>query len=68
MTLRDRLNEAEIALHELRIGRAVVEVTDQNGERIRYANANRSDLQSYIADLKRQIAGSSVGPMSIWGR
>lgn len=70
MTLAERLVEAEQALHDLIIGKAVAEVTDQNGERIRYGLPNKSNLQAYIADLKRQIAGTTaeVGPMSIWGR
>lgn len=67
MTLRERLNEAEAALHDLNIGRNVVEVTDQNGERIRYGVPDRARLNSYIADLKNQIAGKSVGPMTVWG-
>jgi hypothetical protein len=68
MTPSERLQEAENALHDLNIGRQVVEVTDQNGERIRYAQATRSELRAYIADLKRQINGTSVGPMQFWGR
>lgn len=70
MTPSQRLVEAERAYHELAIGVAVVEVTDQNGEKMRYVPANRGHLAAYIADLKTQVAGSTSrnGPMSIWGR
>lgn len=68
MTLVERLNEAETALHELNIGRNVVEVRDQNGETIRYGVPDRARLNSYIADLKNQIAGKSNAPMEFWGR
>lgn len=68
MTLRERLNEAEEALHDLSIGRNVVEVVDQNGERIRYGQARKSELLQYIADIKRQIEGRANAPMNFWGR
>ena len=67
MTLQQQLDEATTALHNLMIGRNVVEVVDQNGERVRYTSANKSDLQSYINDLRRQIGNTSVGPMTFWG-
>lgn len=68
MTLTERLTEAEAALHQLNIGRHVVEVQEQNGERIRYGAPDRARLQAYIADLKRQINGTCVGPLEFWGR
>lgn len=67
MTLRDRLIEAENALHDLETGRAVAEVTDQNGERVRYSLTTSTRLKNYIADLKRQIDGKTSGPMNFWG-
>lgn len=68
MTLTERLKEAEDAFHDLTIGRSVVEVVDQNGERIRYGQARKGDLLQYIADLKRQIEGRANAPMEFWGR
>lgn len=62
-SLQDRLNEAETALHNLTIGRSVVEVHDANGEVIRYLPASRPSLLAYIADLKRQLGGATPGPM-----
>lgn len=70
MTLSERLVEAEKAYHDLQIGVAVVEITDQNGEKMRYQPANAGRLSAYIAELKRQIGGNprANGPMTIWGR
>jgi hypothetical protein len=63
-TLPERLVEAEAALHDLLIGKAVAETRDSNGETLRYTMATRSALVTYIADLKRQIAGCLPdGPM-----
>lgn len=65
MTTADRLAEAEAAYHALMTGQAVVEVTDQSGERVRFTTANASRLSIYIAQLKTEIAGTiqSRGPM-----
>lgn len=68
MTLQERLEDAENAYHDLVTGKAVVEVVDQNGERVRYSAANRSALLSYIGELKWQINNTSVAPMQFWGR
>jgi hypothetical protein len=67
MSLTDRLAEAEQALHDLNTGRNVVEVQD-GAERVRYGVADRARLQSYIADLRRQIDKTSTAPMEFWGR
>lgn len=56
-TLAQRLVEAEAALHDISLGRGVVEVRDQNGELCKYGPANLPALTAYIARLKRQIAG-----------
>lgn len=58
-TPAERLVEAEAAYHALSLGRAAVQITDQNGESIRYSPANASRLKEYIADLKALIAGTS---------
>lgn len=58
-SLAEMLVQAEVAYHRLQTGAAVVDVVDANGERVRYAQADRRSLQSYVADLRRQIAGFS---------
>ena len=59
------LLEAEKAYHELVLGRAVVEVLDQNGERVRFTAAKRDDLYQYIQWLRGQLcpdaAANGVG-------
>lgn len=53
--LRLRLAEAEVALHRLATGKAVVSIGD--GERkLTYTAATINQLRAYIDDLKRQIA------------
>lgn len=71
MTLAEQLVEAEAAYHQLMTGRSVVEVTDQNGERMRYTAVNAALLKQYILDLKGQLSTDpnlSIAPMSVWGR
>lgn len=58
-TLAERLVEAEEAYHSLLTGAAAVEVQDSSGDRVRYAKAEAASLATYIADLRRQIAGAS---------
>jgi cob(I)alamin adenosyltransferase len=55
LVLRQRLSEAEQAMHRLSIGTSVVSISD--GERkLTYTAANIGRLQNYIDDLRRQIA------------
>lgn len=71
LTIQQQYDQASAALHNLKIGKAVAEVTDQNGEKIRYFAADRAKLEIYVADLKRQLDGADYGaasPMTIWGR
>lgn len=70
MTPQQKLDEAEKALHDLQIGASAAEITDQNGEKIRYRPLDMSKLVLYISALKNEIAGTTVdvGPMKIWGR
>ena len=63
VTLREKLAEAEQAYHDLMLGRSVRVVVDQNGERVEYTAANAARLAAYIADLKRQLGQSALGPM-----
>ena len=50
------LTEAKSAYHDLMIGKAVALARDQNGEEVRYTQADRNALASYIAALTSQIA------------
>lgn len=50
-----QLDEAREAYHKLMIGQALVEITDQNGERVRFSQANRQNLYLYIQEMERQL-------------
>lgn len=65
-TAQERLTAAEDAYHELMLGRSVVEVEDQNGERIKYTPANANRLATYIEKLKQEVAGTCAGPLKVW--
>ncbi|WP_295704832.1 gpW family head-tail joining protein [uncultured Brevundimonas sp.] len=56
-SLAERLASAEAAYDRLMTGAAVVEVQDQNGERVRYNAASARQLATYCAELRRQIGG-----------
>lgn len=60
LTLAEKLVQAEAAYHSLMIGESVREVVDQNGEKVVYTAANAARLQQYIAELKAQIANTSL--------
>lgn len=69
-TLQEYLADARAALHALLCGRAYAMFTDQNGESVRYTQANSASLRAYIADLESQIAaitgcGKPRGPARI---
>lgn len=66
MTLQEQLDDARKAYHDLMTGAAVVEVTDQNGERIKYNAANAYRLATYIQTLESKLSLSSTGPMRFW--
>lgn len=68
MTLLEQLADAQKAYHDLMTGSAVVEVTDQNGERVKYNPANANRLAAYIQTLQNQInpVVSATGPMRFW--
>lgn len=53
--LRQRLAEAEQALHELTLGASVAGLRDASGRQITYTAADAIRLSVYIADLKRQL-------------
>ena len=50
--IKARIKRAEDAYETLMLGGAAVEFTDQNGERIRYSGARKSDLLAYINYLR----------------
>lgn len=67
-TLKSRLAEAEEAYHQLMIGAREVSVNIGNFGSVTYNQANRTSLETYIANLKSQIAaveGTSVGRRKI---
>lgn len=71
--LQTRRDEAESALHALLTGASVVEVVDQNLEKVQYSRINVAELRKYIADLNAQIAAmqgnsnaAAYGPMRVW--
>jgi len=70
MTLAEMLVDAEASYHALMTGKSVREYVDQNGEKVAYTQANKSDLAIYIQSLKNQIAGADSGcgngPMRVW--
>lgn len=70
-TLQTRVAEAETALHNVLIGKGVVEVRDFNGERVVYSKADTASLRAYIKELHDQIAvllgtPNTTGPMRIY--
>lgn len=54
-TLRQRLAEAEQALHDLSLGASVAGLRDASGRQINYTPADATRLSVYIAGLKRQL-------------
>lgn len=56
--LKTRLAEAEEAYHQLMIGAREVSVDIGNFGSVTYNQANRTNLETYIANLKSQIAAA----------
>jgi hypothetical protein len=54
--MRQRLAEAEDALHNLSIGKQSQSVTFGSGKSVSYTQANHSDLVSYVNWLREQVA------------
>lgn len=63
-TIEARLLEAEIALHQLLIGKSVVSLSRGdsagNNRTYQYSQANISQLKAYIVELKAKL-GMSTG-------
>jgi iron uptake system EfeUOB component EfeO/EfeM len=71
--LQQLITEAKTAYHKLQIGQALALVRDQNGEEVRYTQADRGSLRAYIDDLQAQIDALTLppnpcasGPMRLW--
>lgn len=54
-TLRQRLDEAEQALHELTLGLSTASLRDASGSQVNYTPADAPALRAYIAGLKRDL-------------
>lgn len=66
--LKTRLAEAEDAYHQLLIGAREVSVNIGNFGSVTYNQASRTNLETYIANLKSQIAaaeGTTTGRRKI---
>lgn len=66
MTPEEMLAEARAQYHLLVTGQAAVEFRDQNGELVRFTQANRGDLAKYIQQLEAQVNKTTPeqrGPM-----
>lgn len=50
-----RLSDAEKAYHELMTGGSARVVVDQNGERVEFTAARKTDLYNYIASLQSAL-------------
>lgn len=64
-TLQARLDEAEAALHALRVGQSVAQVRTADGKQVSYVATDVGKLQAYVNGLKRQLGqrprGSAIG-------
>jgi hypothetical protein len=56
-SLQQRLTDAQIALHNLNIGKMAVEVEVAGGMRVTFTPAQIDKLEAYVKDLQAQIAG-----------
>ena len=64
----NRLNEAKSALHAVRIGGVVRSISDSDGSRIEYSQANQANLVSYVALLEAQYAACVSGTSVVVAR
>lgn len=55
-----QLHEAEAAYHNYLTGSQAVEITDQNGERVRFTAINISQLRMYIDSLRAELFPESA--------
>lgn len=64
MTLVEKINESEDALHQLNIGKRVAKIT-RDGKSVEFTPANRSELERYINILKSQLLGIRRKPLGV---
>lgn len=65
--IKQRLDEAKDAYHDLMTGRAVRVLVDQNGERVEYQASNRNQLALYIQQLEDELSKCVGGDVSTSG-
>ncbi|MDQ0317714.1 gpW family head-tail joining protein [Amorphus orientalis] len=53
--LKQKLDEAEAALHDLQTGRAVRVLVDHDGSRIEYQVGNKAQLSAYVSELRKAL-------------
>ncbi len=58
------LDEAEIALHALQVGEAIVQISGEGRTTI-YNQSAVGELKAYISELKNKLNGYSVAPVSL---
>lgn len=63
--LTARLKDARNAYHSLMTGGTIVDLTDQNGERMSFNRVNTGQLLAYIRQLEARlgIASGYLGPL-----
>lgn len=59
----ERLKDAEKAYHDLVMGGSARVIVDQNGERVEFTAARKTDLYNYIASL--QLALGICSPVAM---
>jgi hypothetical protein len=57
-TTQQKLDQAKDAKHKLATGSLARVFMDQNGERVEFTATNMAQLDSYIASLEAEIAGT----------
>ena len=63
-SVAQKLAAAETALHNLRIGKASIEV-EVDGRRVRYQHTDVEKLQGYVNQLRLQADGRPLRPGAI---
>jgi hypothetical protein len=58
LTTQQKLDQARAARHRILTGTMVRVFVDQNGERVEYSASNIARLESYIAELEAELAGT----------
>lgn len=62
--LRNNIADAETAYRDLMLGNNVARFVDQNREQVEFSSATRSELYTYIQQLKAQLpCGDAMRPV-----